>query len=52
MSTRTTSPGGTGGRSATRSTFHWPAPATLAWMLLLVIAMVVASLIGLSLGNL
>lgn len=50
MNIKATSPGVSGRPSVRRSGLHWPGPDTLAWILLLVIAMVVASLIGLGLG--
>ncbi len=52
MSIKATSPGGTGSRPSPRHLVHWPAPDTLAWILLVVIAMIGASLVGLALGTL
>jgi hypothetical protein len=52
MSSKVTSPGVSRGRSAVRSHLHWPSPDSLALLLLLVIAIIVASLVGLTLGAL
>jgi hypothetical protein len=52
MSTKATSPGAHGQRSTARGHLHWPSPDSLALVLLVVIAMVVASLVGLALGAL
>ena len=52
MSSKATSPGVSGRRFAVRSHLRWPSPDSLALLLLLVIAIVVASLVGLSLGAL
>ena len=52
MSIKATSPGVFGHRSGVRSHLRWPSPDSLALLLLLVIAIVVASLVGLTLGAL
>jgi hypothetical protein len=52
MSSKVTSPGVSGHRSAVRSHLHWPSPDSLALWLLLVIVIIIASLVGLSLGAL
>jgi hypothetical protein len=52
MSSKVTSPGVSGHRSAVRSHLHWPSPDRLALLLLLVIVIIIASLVGLSLGAL
>ncbi len=52
MSTKAASPGGTGSRSALRRLARWPTPDTLVWILLIVIAMIAASLVGLALSAL
>ena len=57
MSIKATSPRTAAGgrpvpRAASRHLLRWPAPDTLALMLLLVIAIVCASLAGLALGTL
>ena len=52
MSSKATSPGVSGHRFAVRSLLRWPSPDSLALLLLLVIAIVAASLVGLTLGAL
>ena len=52
MSSKATSPGVSGHRFAVRSLLRWPSPDSLARLLLLVIAIVAASLVGLTLGAL
>ena len=52
MSIKVTSPGVSGHRSGVRSHLRWPSPDSLALLLLLVIAIVAASLVGLTLGAL
>jgi hypothetical protein len=52
MSIKTTSPGVDVRRARPRHLLHTPAPDTLVWILLLVIAMIAAALSGLALGTL
>jgi hypothetical protein len=47
MSIRTTSPRLGASRSAVKAGLRWPRPDTLAWLLLVFIAMVCASVAGL-----
>jgi hypothetical protein len=52
MSIKTSTPGLAARRSHARHGLRTPAPDTLVWCLLLVLAMIVAALSGLALGNL